>query len=631
VTADDPRVLFVASWYPSYDLPGRAIFVADQATALLASGLSVEVVSPEEATSFGTYGGGDASASQRAAGAAWCEEIRSRGPGGTPTSWGAPGVPTSRLPVATPRVAGARVDPRAFAASAADVLQAWAGAPSRVSPTIVHAHVGLPDGVAAIALADRLGVPLITTEHDSTAEGRLALPGMREAYLPLLDHGRMLLAVSESLRRRLAGALEVDPGRIGVVPNVVDAGAFALADRITDRHPGELLWVGGLKAGKGIDGLLAAFARLHASRPGLRLRLIGRAPAGAEEQRLQAVAHDLGVLDAVAFEGQVPRVAVAEAMARAAVFVHPSPSETFGVVAAEALAAGLPVAATPSGGVEEIVGRDGRFGEIAADQSPEALAAAIARVLDDPARFDPHLMRASVVGRFSPDAVAGQLRAHYAELLERRAARAVHGRRVATPVRRTGDGRDETAGAAPAPRDRPLHVVVCMRRGLATARLLAMPRDLARGLLVVTVGPGDAGGQPLPDGPRWIELDPDRAYNAARGALGGRKGSRRPWHRIARLLGNPMRPVRLRRLGAERPALRAPSLRADLAALLAGIDMDAGVEVVALSADDVDLVLPLLDHRVRLWPGTLRGLVDRWDAAGRPVVPSVELQGPAGE
>ena len=49
-------------------------------------------------------------------------------------------------------------------------------------------------------------------------------------------------------------------------------------------------------------------------------------------------------------------------MRRATPFVHPSPHETFGVVAAEALASGLPVAARPSGGVDEIVGRDGRFG-----------------------------------------------------------------------------------------------------------------------------------------------------------------------------------------------------------------------------------------------------------------------------
>ena len=172
---------------------------------------------------------------------------------------------------------------------------------------IVHAHVGLPDGVAAIAIAERLGVPLVTTEHDSSATARLALPGMREAYLPLLQEGRALLAVSQSLRNRLAIALEVDPARNGVVPNVVDVDAFASGLDTARREAGELLWVGGRKAGKGIDVLLAAFARLQASRPDLRLRLIGRAPSETEEARCRALARDLGIAGAVAFEGDASR------------------------------------------------------------------------------------------------------------------------------------------------------------------------------------------------------------------------------------------------------------------------------------------------------------------------------------
>ncbi len=152
-----------------------------------------------------------------------------------------------------------------------------------------------------------------------------------------------------------------------MVPNVVEVDAFAPGSGTAGRDGRELLWVGGRKANKGIDVLLAAFTRLHAARPDLRLRLIGRAPSETEEARCRSLARDLGIAGAVAFEGHASRSEVAAAMARAAVFVHPSPTETFGVVAAEALAAGLPVAATPSGGVEEVVGHDGRFGVIADD------------------------------------------------------------------------------------------------------------------------------------------------------------------------------------------------------------------------------------------------------------------------
>lgn len=615
------RVLFTTRWYPSFDAPGRAIFVADQATALMRSGVTVEVASWEAASLYGIYrSAGDAAAEQGAAGAAWCDAIRTRSSSVAPRSWGAPGVGTVRLPVATSRVTGVRADAGVAAASAAQALLAWVDHPHFRSPTIVHAHVGLPDGVAAIALAERLGVPLVTTEHESSATERLALPGMREAYLPLLQEGRALLAVSQSLRNRLATALEVDPARIGVVPNVVDVDAFAGGLDTVAREAGELLWVGGLKAGKGIDVLLAAFARLQASRPDLRLRLIGRAPSETEEARCRALARDLGIAGAVAFEGQASRSEVAAAMARATVFVHPSPMETFGVVAAEALAAGLPVAATPSGGVEEVVGHDGRFGVIADDLGAEALAVAVARVLDDPTRFDAREMRASVTDRYGPSVVAGQLRDRYAELLERRAGRA-----VPAPAQATHPVGAEVVDGEAAVGAEPLTVVVSMQRSLATARLAPVPEGLARGLLAVTATTRGADGPRLPGGPHWIELDPDRAYKAARAAIVGHRGSRRLSHRIARILRNPLRPMRLRRLNAERPMLRATSLRTDLAAFLTGLGPPAGIEIVALAADDVDLVLPLLDDRVRLSPGTLRGLVDRWDAAGRPVVPSPEV------
>ncbi len=618
MNADSTRVLFATSWYPSFDSPGRAIFIADQAAALMRSGILVEVAAWEPAALYGTYREvGEGAANQQAVGAAWSDAIRTRSRSVAPRSWGARAVSIVRLPVVTPRVQGVRLDPRVVAASAAESLLAWADHPRFQSPTIVHAHVGLPDAVAALALAERLGVPLVTTEHESIAAARLALPGMREAYLRLLGEGRMLLAVSQTLRDRLAAALEVDPGRIGVVPNVVDVDPFTGCTDTVVRDAGELLWVGGRKLGKGTDVLLAAFARLRVSRPDLRLRLIGRAPSETEEQQLRALARELGVADAVNFEGQASRATVAAAMARATVFVHPSPLETFGVVAAEALAAGLPVAATPSGGVEEIVGRDGRFGEIADDLGPEALAAAVARVLDNPARFDAGPMRASVVERYGPSVVARELTDRYAELLERTATRT-----APVPTQPTNPDRVGTDDWETGDRAEPLAVVVSMQRKLATARLAPVPEGLAWSLLAVT--PTARGGDDpgLPNGPRWIELDPDRLYSAARAGILGHRQLPRGAHRIAWMLRHPFLSMRLRRLADRRSALRVESLRADLAAFLAGIVAATGVEIIALAADDVDLVLPLLDDRIRLSPATLRGLVDRWDAAGRPILAS---------
>ena len=104
-------------------------------------------------------------------------------------------------------------------------------------------------------------------------------------------------------------------------------------------------------------------------------------------------------------------------MQTAAVFVHPSPRETFGMVAAESLASGLPVAATPSGGVEEIVGSDGRFGAIAAAHDPESLAAAIEEVLGRRDSLDPVAMRTHIVETYGAPVIASRTLMLYGRLL----------------------------------------------------------------------------------------------------------------------------------------------------------------------------------------------------------------------
>ncbi len=207
MTTSAMRVLITASWYPSFDVPGRGVFIADQASrpgADRASPSTSPRGSPRRCSGRTARRTMAAKAGRRWRDA-WCEAIRTRGSSVAPRAWGAPGIDTVRLPVATPtdrRCHGPT--PGSTAASAAEALLAWAAGPRFRSPAIVHAHVGLPDGVAAIALAERLGVPLVTTEHERTAAARLTQPGMRDAYLPLLAEGRMLLAVSQSLRDQLA-------------------------------------------------------------------------------------------------------------------------------------------------------------------------------------------------------------------------------------------------------------------------------------------------------------------------------------------------------------------------------------------------------------------------------------------
>ena len=110
--------------------------------------------------------------------------------------------------------------------------------------------------------------------------------------------------------------------------------------------------------------MLAAAAQLD----GVRVRLVGAPPRVSVPSNVEVLGH-------------VPDVAAA--LRGATLFVLPSWQEGFGIVAAEALAAGLPVVTTPSGGPEELVRASGG-GRILSGYDPDELAAAVEELLHDP-------------------------------------------------------------------------------------------------------------------------------------------------------------------------------------------------------------------------------------------------------
>lgn len=413
------RVLVVARGFPSYDAPGRGSFVADQVRGLVDAGAGVVIASFETVPLRGPEATRIARA--RAAEAVWVQAVADPAACNRPSALAFGGVPVARLPV--PRTWGAldgsevpemgerhAVALLAFGRAVA-ARQAAAGAPFDV----IHAHNGLPDGLAAMSLATELDLPLVVTEHDSTLADRLARPEAREAYRRLLHLARVVV-VSSAVGDRIARALEAHGSptpTLEVLPNPVPLDLFP-ASGAQPRDPDELLWVGARAPHKGFETLLRAVALARTGSPGLHLRAIGPATE-ADDRRWQALARELGITDAVIMAPAADRPAVATAMQRAGLFVHPSPFETFGMVAAEALASGLPVAATPSGGVEAILGRDGRFGEIAADTGAEALAEAILRLHGRLPAIDRTSLRATIEDRFAPRTLAARTLELYAD------------------------------------------------------------------------------------------------------------------------------------------------------------------------------------------------------------------------
>jgi glycosyltransferase involved in cell wall biosynthesis len=138
-----------------------------------------------------------------------------------------------------------------------------------------------------------------------------------------------------------------------------------------------LLWVGQPVAFKNVDLLLVAYQQVRAAYPSARLLMVGDFSSRPDFVRRARA-------EAVIFAGRMDHDQLPAYYQMADVYVHSSRYEGFGKVLVESLAAGTPVVATRGDGPCEIV-RDGETGRLTA-HTPDALAAAILDLLDDPAR-----------------------------------------------------------------------------------------------------------------------------------------------------------------------------------------------------------------------------------------------------
>jgi phosphatidyl-myo-inositol alpha-mannosyltransferase len=220
----------------------------------------------------------------------------------------------------------------------------------------------------------------VATVHTAMPRSRVLLaaqPVLRSA-LEKID-GR--IAVSEAARTTLVEHLG---GDAVLIPNGVATRRYRHAEPL-DGWPGEGGAIGFLgrmeEPRKGLSVLLKAFEILAAERPGLRLLVAG--PGDADEQRHKLPAP---LRERAVFLGEVTEEGKVRALHSVDIFCSPNTGgESFGIVTAEAMAAGVPIVASDIDAFRQVL-RGGQAGELFATGDPHALAGTAARLLDDPAR-----------------------------------------------------------------------------------------------------------------------------------------------------------------------------------------------------------------------------------------------------
>jgi glycosyltransferase involved in cell wall biosynthesis len=246
----------------------------------------------------------------------------------------------------------------------------------------VHAHFALHPTVAALAISELAGVPFSFTCHAQDVYRRPAMLAEKAR------RAQFVVAISRLLRDqylapRLQGA---DSDKVQVIRCGVETRRYRLRPAQTASLQFTILAVARLAEKKGLAHLIEACVLLRERGCAFRCRIIGDGPLFG---RLQEQIRSAGLDGAVLLEGPRSEDEVKAALESATIFVQPSiitadgDMEGVPVSLMEAMAIGVPIVATRSGAMHELVG-DGQTGLLVASADATALAAAILRLAGDP-------------------------------------------------------------------------------------------------------------------------------------------------------------------------------------------------------------------------------------------------------
>jgi glycosyltransferase involved in cell wall biosynthesis len=249
---------------------------------------------------------------------------------------------------------------------------------------IIHAHWWFPSGLAAAIVAQVLRKPLVLTSHGSDVVLLSSLKWLkpiakwtysRASFVTVLSTP-LATALNEFLGNFDELAIIPEPLNLMRVDNTLSSNTSC-----SERY---ILYVGRLTEYKGVKFLVEAFAKLT-SFLDVKLVIAGDGPLrGALQEQVRT----LGLCDRVDFRGYLPNPDVLRLMKPASVLVMPSITgkhgefEGLGVVLLEAMALGVPVIGSSSGGITDII-IDQQSGLLVPGADPESLAMAMKCILSD--------------------------------------------------------------------------------------------------------------------------------------------------------------------------------------------------------------------------------------------------------
>lgn len=221
---------------------------------------------------------------------------------------------------------------------------------------LLHVHYAIPHAYAAYMarqiLADKkVHIPVITTLHgtDITLVGKN--PSYKEAVTFSINHSNVVTSVSESLRLDTLELFDIKRP-IEVIPNFVDMSLYQREEPCKNNFaaPGQKIvsHISNFRPVKRVLDVIEVFYRLQSQVDSILL-MIGDGP---EKERARERSQSLGIAERVKFLGKT--FEIERVLCMSDLFLLPSEKESFGLAALEAMAAGVPVISTNTGGLPEV-------------------------------------------------------------------------------------------------------------------------------------------------------------------------------------------------------------------------------------------------------------------------------------
>jgi glycosyltransferase involved in cell wall biosynthesis len=247
---------------------------------------------------------------------------------------------------------------------------------------LTHSFFSVPCGYLSLKLKKKFGIPYIISLRGSDVPGyseRFTL--LYKFITPIIKkiwkHADFVIANSEGLKEL---ALKSEPAHeIGVIYNGIDIYEFHPESALKDSSKFRIICVSRVTPRKGIRFLVQAFKTLSEKFSQVELVIIGD---GNERKSLEDLARGLNLGEKVNFMGQVPHENLHEHYSKSDVFVLPSLNEGMSNTMLEALASGLPIVATDTGGTKELV-TEGVNGFVVGMQDSKDLADKIEKLIED--------------------------------------------------------------------------------------------------------------------------------------------------------------------------------------------------------------------------------------------------------